>query len=84
MQIYNFLDTDLSPTFFKHKHHRFTIWSEPVSAKTRQKSRSYESDHLRIVFFFIYVSDFHERRLPKNFFFKIFFLWARKVNLGNN
>ena len=32
-----------------------------------------ESDHLRIVFFFIYVRDFHEIKLTKIFFSKILF-----------
>ena len=32
-----------------------------------------ESDHLGIVFFFIYVRDFHERKLTKNIFSKISF-----------
>ena len=73
MQIYNFLDTDLSPTFFKHKHHRFTIWSEPVSAKTRQKSRSYESDHLRIVFFSYMLVTFMKEDYQKISFSKFFF-----------
>ena len=31
-----------------------------------------ESDHLRIVFFFIYVRDFYERKLINFFFFKNF------------
>ena len=31
-----------------------------------------ESDHLRIVFFFIYVRDFHERKLKKKFYSKNF------------
>ena len=41
-----------------------------------------------LFFFFIYVRDFHERKLTKKYFFQKFYsiliLWACKVTLGNN